>query len=1084
MPLIGEQQESSDQWTGVMASQCAVGVEHNSRRQLSLGAVGIVVFALSVTVLNQRGLVVADARVEHIVNPQQFLRRHLAIWDDSRGAGTSAMYFSPVISALQSGLQFLGVTAWLIGRLTLGLYLSVAGIGAMLLAYRLDVRPAWVAVLAGWLFAFSTFSSQFLLPSSLFVPAALLPWLILIVLAALDGRDLWRYAALVALLVFVVGLLNTASLVYSLLPVAVFAVLLVALERVGSWRVLVGFAARVLVLVVPISAAMLVVLFASLDTVYRNLVTTESPVVVASASTASETWRGLGHWLSYLTFGSRPKANSHHFFTSVPVVILTFVPVAAAVIGIASQRLRHWRVWLLLMATMVFIFVGANQMAFTPFSSALDELFERSLSARAFRNTNKAGPVLFLSLALFSAVGVREIIDRVRGIGLRGSQVLASPVAVVVTGLVISSGTLAFAAGWVFNPNDTFEEIPGYVEEFYEYMEDFGDDRIVIVPGSSRYRYEWGYVNDSLFDALLAPQAVYSQVVPVSSLSHHRAVEEFDILLRSGQLRPEMVAPILTHLGAQWLLVQNDVQNLDIVHRDVLMDAPGLVAERSFGPETDGVPALELFYVSSSPRAGALWTTDPPVIVSGGEGALHNLSAAGFLRRPVVNLSTLSDDDLSGLLASGSPVVVVDGSQRRAIRMSLERSESVLLSPQYRPYRSVLTSRPFDVDTQTTMRLNNITVESITDNVDQDIWSIGGHAALMFDGNSQSGWSMSQILTPATGRAVHIAFDEPTPLDSIVILTDPDDVTRVETVAVEVTGVSGDQSTFFVDLADEGLTEIHLGGDGPIASVELAIERVSASSGAVRINEVQFFTPLGILDTAPVVSVPTEINRLDPSAPSAISYSFRHLGWFEEFDMIRRFETIRPQVFDLRGTMLNLGGVVADADGCAPVVRIGETIHSVRPAEGGSWFDFELQVEGCQQVELNGGTHQLTELTNNSAALSALVLVDVDLNEQPVALEQVEQDRVGAGLFHVDVPEGPGYLSTSIPYDHRWNGAIEGRSAKVVDGFGRSLWVVSDGPAQTLTIEFSLRVVYLVALVVSSVTVMVCLWLAVARRRR
>ena len=1084
MLLIGEQQGSLDERTRVMSSRFAVGVEENSRRHLTLGAVGIVAFALAVTVVNHRGLVIADARVEHIVNPQQFLSRHLAIWDDSRGAGTSALYFSPVISALQSGLQFLGVTAWLIGRLTLAVYLSVAGIGAMLLAHRLDLRPAWVAVLAGWLFAFSTFSSQFLLPSGLFVPAALLPWLILIVLAALDGRDLWRYAALVALLVFVVGLLNTASLIYSLLPVALFAALVVALERVGSWRILLGFAVRVLVLVVPISAAMLVVLLASLDTVYRNLATTESPVVVASTSTASETWRGLGHWLSYLTIGSRPKANSHHFFTSAPVVVLTFVPVAAAVIGVASRRLRHWRVWLLLMAATVFIVVGANQSAFTPVSSALDGLFDRSLSARAFRATNKAAPVLFLSLALFSAVGVREVVDRVRNIGLRGSKIFASAVAVVATVLVISSGTLAFAAGWVFNPNDTYEEIPGYVEEFYEYMEGFEDDRIVIVPGFSRYRYEWGYVNDSLFDALLAPQAVYAQMVPVSTLSHHRTVEEFDILLRSGQLRPEMVAPLLTHLGAQWLLVQNDVQDVDIAHRDVLLGAPGLIADRAFGPEIDGVPALELFRVSSSPRAGAFWTTEPPVIVSGGEGALHNLSAAGFSQRPVVNLSTLSDDDLSGLLASGAPVVVADGSQRRAIRMSFERNESVLLSPQYRPYRPVLTSRPFDVDTQTTKRLNNITVESFSDDVNQDIWSIGGHAALMFDGNSQSSWAMGQFLVPVVGRAVQVDFDEPAPLESIVILTDPDDGARVETVAVEVTGVSGDQSAFIVDLADEGLTEIIIGEDEAIASVELSIERVSDPTGAVRINQVQFFTPSGMLDTAAVVTVPTEINRLDPSAPSAISYSFRQLGRFEEFRMIRRFETIRSQVFDLRGTMLSFGGVVADADGCAPVLRIDETIYSVRPAEGSSWFDFELQIEGCEQVKLEPGSHQMAELTTNGVALTALALVDIDLNEAVVAVQPVDQDRLGAGLFRYDVPDGPGYLSTSVPYDRRWNGAIDGRSATVLDGFGRSLWVVSDGPTQALTVEFSLRVVYLVALVMSSATVMVCLWLAVARRRR
>jgi hypothetical protein len=317
-----------------------------------------------------------------------------------------------------------------------------------------------------------------------------------------------------------------------------------------------------------------------------------------------------------------------------------------------------------------------------------------------------------------------------------------------------------------------------------------------------------------------------------------------------------------------------------------------------------------------------------------------------------------------------------------------------------------------------------------------------------------------------------------------VILAEPDDATRVETMAIELVTVSGERSGFSADLSQEGLTEIAIGTDELISTLQLSIESVSDPQGAARISEVQLVTPSGRLNTTPVVEVPTEIRRIEPSEVGAVSYSFRQLGRFEEYRMVRQFETIRPQVFDVRGSMFSFGGVLADADGCARILRIDDAVYSVRPAEGSTWFDFELEVEGCEQVQLDQGSHQLAELSNNGTALASLTLVDADLSEQAVPVEQIEQRRLGSGLFEYDVPEGAGYLSTSVPFDRRWEATIQGREATVLDGFGRSLWVVSDGSPEVFTVEFSLRVAYLVALVVSSATVVISLWLAVVRRRR
>jgi hypothetical protein len=131
-----------------------------ARLKVAAGPLLIATISVVTMVAFHRGFVLRDARFEHIAAPWQFLTRHLQIWDDTRGPGVPLQYFSPVMGSIQSFFAWIGFPVWLIGRLTLSIYLSIAGIGAWYLWRRLwPERSGW-ALLAGLLLRSSQFGRQ------------------------------------------------------------------------------------------------------------------------------------------------------------------------------------------------------------------------------------------------------------------------------------------------------------------------------------------------------------------------------------------------------------------------------------------------------------------------------------------------------------------------------------------------------------------------------------------------------------------------------------------------------------------------------------------------------------------------------------------------------------------------------------------------------------------------------------------------------------------------------------------------------------------------------------------------------------
>jgi hypothetical protein len=1044
---------------------------------LVAGAVTIFLISVTTMTLHLWGSYVADARLEHVLAPRQFLGRHGNAWDDARGAGVPAFYFSPVVASMQSLFDLVGFPPWLIGRMTLTVYLTVAGCGAMVLASRLQPDRRWMPVASGLLFAFNPFTSQFIIPSGLFVPAAVLPWLLVLTMDGVRSDEPWRQAARFALLVFTVGLLNTASLLYSLLPVAVFAVLLVVLEREVPWRSLGRFAWCTAALTVLVSIAMAVVLVGSLPSVTRNISTTELPSTVAQTSSASESWRGLGFWLSYFNFGRTERPGAAPFFTSVPMIVISYLPVAFALVGVTSRRVRYWATWLVILATGIVVMSGAHRAGDTLLAWALDWVLEHVTAARALRSSYKAGPAVALVIALTAPAGVVAVVGattrRWRRITARSRDITT----LIAGAAVVAAGLVPFAGGWMFDQANSYRDIPDYWEEFFETMSAHPDDRVVVFPGVSRHRYDWGYVNDNLFDAKLAPSAVFVQTVSGSTPSYTSVIEELDERMSSDDLDSSAFAPMVRLLGARWVLVQRDLADVDIDLPERLRSASGLSLAATFGSLDDGTPALELYELDGDDPLAATWDEHPPVLVSGGEGTLANLVVDRGA--PMVNLTALDDRTLERLLADGAEIVVSDGAQRRGVRLGLRRSTSVVLPADVEPSRPILVTDPLDTSTQTVLDTGSVVIDSGADSDGNEPWNRGGQPSLMFDGALDSGWTVPQLASSAVGREVRIRLVRPTLVESIVMspLTDLDERILAVEIVHSADGATRSIRTF---LDRDEPTRVAI--QRRIDELSIRIIETTGDDGAVGLAELQLITAGGPLDTTTSLRVPTEIEQLPIGSDSPISYVFGRLAGNEEPVLRRRFTTVRTQELDVVAQLEPGSSLDLTVDECIELLSIDGVGIPVRPTDTAVPSGDAVELVSCEPVTLERGDHLLEERTDDGRSVSLIELRDVRSDVARQEAVRIPDDRRSSSRHGYEVPAGSGYLTTTVPFHEGWTLAVGGRPSAHLDTFTGTGWVIEDGGASTGEMRYQPQRWYVAALSATTASVLICLWLAFRRR--
>jgi arabinofuranan 3-O-arabinosyltransferase len=875
-----------------------------ARRALLGLAIAFLALSLLATLSSEPGRYVADARLEQVTAPDQYLARHAHLWDDERSLGKpiSHFFFSPASAAFQAAIGALGAEPWLLERLTHALYLWLAALGVILLmrAFRPRIGPAHA--LAAFVYTFSPFTTQLLLPSNLFLYYALAPWFAWIALRGLRSGDPWRWAAAFALAVAAIGALNVAALGFALLPAALIA-LYVSLREQGGFVPLWLWAWRSgLLSALTCSAAIVVISFSGPE-VTANLGTTELPETVARTSSWFESWRGLGFWLTYfrepLPVLDVLRSPAIPYFTSPAVIVASFVAPIGALIALALGRWRYRVLFGSMLLVSLVLMVGMFGVEGpSPFGRFLDFAFNHSEIARGFRTTYRAGIGLMLATGALLGIGVASAwaATAKRSPGAprspRPTSRMPRPTSrMLVRGLVVPAvvlgvvgASLPFWTGRLYAEGFTFESIPRYWDRAFDYLAaQEQPSRVLVLPGAEQARHRWGHVQDTLFDGLSPAAPLINRVLPQGTAESADVVAAIDEYVASTGYVPGTLAPILQRLGVRWVVLQNDLdwQQMGVprpatYHR--LRFDPGLRLAATFGRRGQNtaasldvidakslgelsLPPVEVYEVAGKPSPRPRLAAGPPLLVSGAGDSWPALAAAGLLNGPPVAYTGAADDNLlEEAVDSGAQVVMTDGNRRRAIQATSGRPRpSPTLAfgePHPRPPADLFGS-PDTQSLATYPDADLIVASRYGDGLRP--YDVASRPANAFDQVERTAWMLRGPLDP-TGESITVQLRAPVAITAVSILPRADGLARLRAVDVITRNEEGapTRKRLRFEGAPYEPTRARL-DVGEVKTLELRIARVGGGDGSIGIAEVGVMTPDGPLDLREFVRAPGDL---------------------------------------------------------------------------------------------------------------------------------------------------------------------------------------------------------------------------------
>ena len=163
-------------------SQTRLGLPLSELRwRLRLAACSLVLVALAV--VQSPGYIVPDTKLDLAVDPARFLLRAMHLWDPEGAFGQlqnqASGYFVPMGPWFLLG-SALGLPAWLVQRLWLGIVMVVAFLGVVRLARALGIGGPLARIVAGFAFALSPRMISTLGPISIEAwPSAMAAWVLL-----------------------------------------------------------------------------------------------------------------------------------------------------------------------------------------------------------------------------------------------------------------------------------------------------------------------------------------------------------------------------------------------------------------------------------------------------------------------------------------------------------------------------------------------------------------------------------------------------------------------------------------------------------------------------------------------------------------------------------------------------------------------------------------------------------------------------------------------------------------------------------------------------------------------------------------
>ncbi|HEY2635851.1 MAG TPA: alpha-(1-_3)-arabinofuranosyltransferase family protein, partial [Solirubrobacteraceae bacterium] len=465
-------------------------------------AVPLALTALSLVLafVQRPGWATSDTKIDLHVEAGRFLGDVASMWTSSNAlggvrAGQYTGYLFPM-GPFYAAAHALGLSPWVVQRLWLFALLALTAWGVVRLMDALYGGPRGAAhVVAGLVAIANPFVVVYANRTTVTLLAyAALPWLLLAVHRGLRDPRGWAAPAAVAVLVTASGGgVNGAVTAWMLLGPVLLVLYEVAMVGV-AWPTVGAFAARVVPLTLLVSLWWIVPSWVQSHYGVDFLRFTEQPGTLWGTTSASESVRLMGFWLSYagIGFTGRPIPyfdDSHLLLFAQPVVVATLLVPALALGGFAWTRRWRYAPFFLGLALVGVVVMIAGYPEGTPLRRAMNFTYNRVDAVRFLRASYKAAPLLALGLAALAGAAAGEAWRGLKGrpAALRGVAGAAGVAVVALAAWPLITGRAqdhqvswkAIPAAWRAAGSDLDHTLPA-------------NTRAVVLPGELFSFYDWG----------------------------------------------------------------------------------------------------------------------------------------------------------------------------------------------------------------------------------------------------------------------------------------------------------------------------------------------------------------------------------------------------------------------------------------------------------------------------------------------------------------------------------------------------------------------------------------------------------------
>ena len=672
----------------------------------ALGYVLLALLAYVPPLATAPGKIGADTKQYLYLDPGRLFAGSTSMWDPNVGMGTvthQTIGYAFPMAPYYWIFDKLGVPDWVAQRLWLGSLFFFAAVGVLYLVRTFGIRGPGVVV-AALAYMLTPYVLDYSARISvLLMPWAALPWMIALIRKALrDGPDGgkrigWRYPAIFALVVQVVGGVNATALIFAgIAPVLwiLYAWLIARDVPFGrawgvTWRtgLLTGLTSLWWISGLRMQGAYGL----------NILKYTETVDAVARTSTPNEVLRGLGYWFFYGQDRLGSWIEAARDYTQHEYIILAgYGLVVLGLAAIAFTRWRHRAYFVALLLIGVVIGVGAHPYdSPTPLGALFKAFATGSTAGLALRSTGRAIPLVVLALAVILGLAANAAYRRLHA---RGRRVVAWTVPLAIGGLVVLNFP-ALYDGTLYGKNlQRNEQLPTYWTQAISQL-DHGNHltRILEEPGSDFASYTWGNTVDPITPGLTDRPYVARELIPYGTAGSADLLNAIDRRLQEGVADPNSLVALWRRMGVGDVVARNDIQyeRYDLVRptdlAGVLAATPGLGAPQGYGPastfaqppgyldeltlEDPPSPApvapVVIYPVSDPTQIVRAESPQQGLMVSGdGEGLVDAagvglLNGAGVIR---YSASYTTPEALRNAVGTGDVLVITDNNRLRARR--------------------------------------------------------------------------------------------------------------------------------------------------------------------------------------------------------------------------------------------------------------------------------------------------------------------------------------------------------------------------------------------------------------------------------